>query len=104
MVTRSNEELRPRIEKIAVLTGGSCSGTDPFEAGALALTVLHDTVGSAHPLMAEIRNALESRDWNRSKTGALTVVTLFNEGGLQSPRLAIAHEIEGSLLDIAEVQ
>jgi hypothetical protein len=32
------------------------------------------------------------------------VVRLYDEGRLQSPRLVIAHEIEGSLLDIAQAQ
>jgi hypothetical protein len=31
-------------------------------------------------------------------------VALYEQGGFKSPRLAIAHEIEGNLLDIAQAQ
>ena len=33
-----------------------------------------------------------------------SVITLHEEGGLNSPRLEIAHEIEGDILDIAQTQ
>ena len=33
-----------------------------------------------------------------------SLVTLYDQGGLNSPRLEIAHEIEGDILDIAQKQ
>jgi hypothetical protein len=47
---------------------------------------------------------LEKADHGRAAAAARAVIYLYDEGGLQSPRLAIAHEIEGSLLDIADAQ
>jgi hypothetical protein len=66
--------------------------------------VLHDTLGGSHPLMGAIQNALEKGDWMRALAGARGVVTLFDQGSLTSPRLAIAHEIEADILDIAQAQ
>ena len=54
--------------------------------------------------MASIRSALEKSDIFRTLAAARGVVTLFDEGGLTSPRLAIAHEIEGDLLNLAQSQ
>jgi len=70
----------------------------------LAQSVLHDTVGGGHPLMAAISNALEKRDWDRAVAASRALVKLFDEGRLTNPRLVIAHEIEGNLLDIAQSQ
>jgi hypothetical protein len=75
-----------------------------YEAASLAQSVLHDTVGGAHPLLGSLRQALEKSDWTRAGAAARAVVHLYDEGRLQSPRLAIAHEIEGNLLDIADKQ
>jgi hypothetical protein len=54
--------------------------------------------------MSTIRQSMESGHSYRVAAAALAVVDLFDEGGLQSPRLTIAHEIEGGLLDIADAQ
>lgn len=34
----------------------------------------------------------------------VSVVDLYNDGGLRNPRLAIAHEIESDFLDVAQRQ
>ncbi len=75
-----------------------------FESAALAQSVLHDTTGATHPLMRVLDDALQKSDFTRAVAGARAVVRLCNDGGLQSPRLVIAHEIEGGLLDIADTQ
>jgi hypothetical protein len=98
------ETLARRIEQIRQLAKENQGSREWFEAGSLAQSVLHDTIGSGHPLMGALRHALEKADHNRAVAGARAVVRLYDEGGLQSPRLAIAHEIEGSLLDIADAQ
>ena len=59
MNTNENKLLEARINHIRQLCGEEKSSTDNFEAAALAQTVLHDTVGGSHPLMAVLRNALE---------------------------------------------
>jgi hypothetical protein len=98
-----NARIKGRIEKIRQLLATD-SGTEWFEGGSLAQSVLHDTVGSAHPLATSIRQATETNNSRRVLAASRAVVSLFDEGGLRSPRLAIAHEIEGGILDIADVQ
>ena len=51
-----------------------------------------------------LETALKAKDWNGAPAASRTVITLFEQGSLKSPRLAIAHEIEGDLLDIAQAQ
>ena len=64
---------------------------------------LYDTVGRNHPLMTVLDEVLKSNEPRRI-IGAIRSVALYDQGGLISPRLAIAHEIEGDLLDIAQKQ
>jgi hypothetical protein len=104
MTDSDNASIRARIDKIVRLCGDDQGSIQYFEAAALAQTVLHDTLGGSHPLMGGIQHALEKSDWQRAVAGARSVVTLFEHGALTSPRLAIAHEIEGDLLDIAQAQ
>jgi hypothetical protein len=104
MATDETTSIKARIQKIRQLSGDEQGSTEFFEAATLAQTVLHDTLGGSHPLMGAIQNALEKSDWSRAVAGARGVVTLFDEGGLTSPRLAVAHEIEADLLDIAQAQ
>ena len=80
------------------------SSEDYYRAANLALTVLNDTVGGSHPIVRTINDALEKPDWMRTRAAARAVVDLFDQGSLKSPRLTIAHEIEGALLDIAQTQ
>ena len=99
-----SEPLMGRIEHVRQLSADQQGSLAFFEAASLAMTVLHDTVGGGHPLMFALKGALEKSDWTRAAAGARGVVRLFDEGGLTSPRLIIAHEIEGGILDIAQAQ
>ena len=58
--------------------------------------------------MADLSNALNALKSSERSSPAIaacrSVVTLYDEGGFSSPRLAIAHEIEGDILDIAQKQ
>jgi hypothetical protein len=100
-----DELIKARIERIKFLTTDHQGSHKYLEAGGLALTVLHDTVGGSHPLSAVLSNALKSsKDWHTVLAASRGIVTLYEQGGLKSPRLAIAHEIEGNLLDIAQGQ
>jgi hypothetical protein len=99
-----NAIAKARIERIKRLTHDEQGSDQWLEAGGLSLTVLHDTVGGSHPLYPVIYNALKKNDWSGALAASRGVVTLFEQGSLKSPRLAIAHEIEGDLLDIAQGQ
>ena len=97
-----NAGIKDRMEKIRDLNAGE--HVDRLEAIALAQSVVHDTVGGNHPIMTALEDGLKSNDWRKTVAANRSVVTLYNEGGLSSPRLAIAHEIEGDILDIAQKQ
>jgi hypothetical protein len=75
-----------------------------YEAATLAQSVLHDTVGGSHPLMAALDDALKAGHYHRVVAAARSVVTLYDDGALRSPRLVIAHEIETDILAIAQGQ
>ena len=96
--------LETRIDHIRRLSGEIQGFIEFFEAAALAQTVLYDTVDGSHPLMTALKGALENSDWQRSAAACRAVVKIFEEGGLTSPRLRIAHEIEGDIIEIAQSQ
>jgi hypothetical protein len=90
--------LKKRVERIKFLTSSRQGAHEYLEAGGLALTVIHEAVGGSHPLSAVFENVLKSKDWAGTAAASRALVTLYEQGGLKSPRLAIAHEIEGTLL------
>jgi hypothetical protein len=102
----ANEEsaMSGRIQRMRSLTQQGLGTPQYYEAAHLALSVLHDTVGGSHPICGTLTDALQKGDWGRATAGARAVITLHDEGSLTSPRLRIAHEIEGDLLDIAQQQ
>jgi hypothetical protein len=104
MAANENAAIKARIDRIRHLSSKDQGTTEYFEAASLAQSVLHDTVGGSHPLMAALENALKSADWSRAVAASRGVVALYDEGALKSPRLTIAHEIEGDILDIAQAQ
>ena len=78
----------------------------PWGIGSLAIaqSVVYNTVGENHPIMAVLDDAWKS-DNSLDITDAIrNMVTLYEQGMLRSPRLAIAHEIEIDILDIAQGQ
>ncbi len=103
MSADENTSIKGRINRIRglIIPGGT---TASFEAASLAQSVLYDTVGGGHPLMAALDHTLKSSDWMKAQAVSRSVVALYDEGALQSPRLAIAHEIEGDIIDIAQAQ
>jgi len=104
MPADENAAIKGRINHIRRLTADGLTARNYYEAASLAQSVLHDTVGGSHPIMAALDNALKSADWQRAVAASKAVVTLYDEGALQSPRLAIAHEIEGDIIEIAQAQ
>ena len=103
MATNDSRAMRSRIDRIRGLISGD-DATGYFEAANLAQSVIHDTIGGSHPLMAALDSALKAADWSRALAASRGVVALYQEGALKSPRLAIAREIEGEILDIAQAQ
>jgi hypothetical protein len=104
MFEKHNEKVKLRIDKIKQLLNPGRGSEGCLEAGALALTVIDDTVGGSHSLWSILESALKSSDWERARDTSLGIVTLYEQGTLNSPRLAIAHEIEGDFIEIANVQ
>lgn len=104
MENNQDKIIRERVEKIEKLVERLDSHEEAYEAAMLAQAVLNDTVGGAHPLMASIKNALEKPSITQAHAAGKALVKLFKEGGLVSPRLLIAHEIESSFLDLAQSQ
>lgn len=96
--------LGSRINQIRKLCSDNLGRLEWFEAAGLAQVILHDTVGGNHPLMFALKSALEKSDAVRAVAASRGVVKLFEEGGLTSPRLAIAHEIEGDIINLAQSQ
>jgi hypothetical protein len=54
--------------------------------------------------MTVLDSALKSAEWSRAVAASRGVIALYDEGALKSPRLAIAREIEGDILDIGQAQ
>jgi len=104
MPANENTAIKGRIDRIRFLIGDKMGMTHYYEAASLSQSVLYDTVGGSHPLMAALEDALKSADFQRAKAASSGVVVLYDEGALKSPRLAIAHEIEGEIIDIAQAQ
>ncbi len=104
MAEDQKDPIKERIQWIKFLTSEDQGPNKYLEAAGLALTVLSDTAGGAHPLWAVLDNALKSGNWSGALAASRGIVTLYEQGSLKSPRLAIAHEIEGDLLDIAHAQ
>ena len=110
MVLDENTRIKNLIEKIRKLT----DNPDPtfpepptrtaYRVISMSQTVLHDTVEKDHPLMKILDRAREADFLGEAYAVGISVVELYDEGWLVSPRLAIAHEIEGDILDIAQKQ
>ena len=54
--------------------------------------------------MSVLDGAIKSGQWQLCAAACRALLKLYDEGGLRSPRLAIAHEIEADILDIAQGQ
>ena len=99
------------IEKLRRLTNDNPDPDFPepptrtaYRVISMSQTVLYDTVGKDHPLMKILDRAREANFLGEAYAAGISVVELYDEGGLISPRLTIAHEIEGDILDIAQKQ
>ena len=105
MVFDENTVIQNRIEKIRDLIGEDRE--ELSEAVSLARSLVYDIRGDNHPVMEDLSKALQLLYMRRSSSAIAacrSVIALYEEGGLSSPRLEIAHEIEGDILDIAQKQ
>lgn len=75
---------------------------DYAEAVGLAISLVHDTSGGAHPIVRQLEEANRARDWTMQSGAVSAVLKLHEHGVLVSPALRIAHEIEGDVLKIAQ--
>ena len=95
--------IQERIEKMRSMLRRE-STEDACEAAILGLTVLHDTIGGSHPLMLQLSNAIKADSYRFLAAANRSLIALYEQGMLKSPRLSIAREIEGDILDIAQAQ
>jgi hypothetical protein len=103
MVTDEEATIKARVDRIRALHE-QADLHQFFEAASLAQSVVHDTVGGSHPIMAAIENAVAVGVRSRILGVCRTLITLHDQGALKNPRLTIAREIEGGFLDIAQAQ
>ena len=98
------KKIEARIEEIRHLSKEKREWKELLQAVSLARSVIYDTVGGNHPLMSDLNNALKAKYITPAIAACRSVITLYEQGELRSPRLAIAHEIEGDILNIAQKQ
>jgi hypothetical protein len=98
-----DQSIKERVEKARHLIGGGHS-SHWAEAATLLESVLHDTAGGKHPSSAALVKALTNQNWASLQGICRAIVALYDTKALANPRLNIAHEIEGNLLDVAEEQ
>jgi hypothetical protein len=98
--------IKARVDRIRALTSPSAGTNDYYEAAFLAQSVLHDTVGRSHPISSTLDKVIASStsEWTKVLGICRSIVALHDEGALKSPRLSIARELEGEILDIAQAQ
>lgn len=96
--------IKARIERIRAFANPNAEPYELYEAASIAQSVIHDTVGRGHPVMRALDEAVKAGDWTKILGACKAVLALYDQGVLPSPTLRIAHEIEGSILDIAQAQ
>ena len=107
MVFDENTVIQNRIEKIRDLIEGGKE--ELLQAVSLAQSIVYDIRGDNHPLMEALDQGLRLLYMSRlpsepAVAACRSVIALYEQGGLSSPRMEIAHEIEGDILDIAQKQ
>ena len=96
--------IKSRIDRIRKSAHNKAAMEDWYEAAGIAQSVLHDVAGGTHPLTRALEEAVKSASWQKLLGAIKSVIALYDDGALPSPRLRIAGEIEGDLLEIAEAQ
>lgn len=96
--------IKARIERVRKLAHENADSQEWYEAASIAQSVIHDTLGSGHPSMRALQEAVKEGSWTKLLGACKAVIALYDVGALPSPTLRIAHEIEGDILDIAQAQ
>jgi hypothetical protein len=104
MTSDEDKTIKTRVERIRQLVRDDQGTAEYYEAASLAQSVLHDTVGGGHPIMSALEKAITSTDYTKAVGASKSVLVLYDQGALKSPRLTIAREIENDFLDIAQLQ
>lgn len=104
MVTNEEATIKTRVERIRRILHDNARMCDLYEAASLGQSVVHDTVGGSHPITDAIEKAVASEKREKIEGVCRTLISLYDQGDLKSPRLTIAREIEGDFLDIAQAQ
>jgi hypothetical protein len=104
MTSDEDKAIKSRIERIRQLVRDDQGTVEYYEAASLAQSVLYDTVGGSHPIMSALEKAVASTDYTKAVGASKSVLVLYDQGALKSPRLTIAREIESDFLDIAQLQ
>ncbi len=102
-MSKLDTAIQERIEKMRALIQNEYIG-DACEAAMLGQTVLHDTIGGSHPIMLQLSSAIKANNYSTIVAASRSVIALYEQEMLISPRLSIAREIEGNILDIAQAQ
>ncbi len=97
-----NTAIAAQIERIPNYSRHADDTHWILEAAALAQSILYETMGRNHPLISVLDNVLKSGNSFPAVGVIRGIVALYDDGMLPSPRLAIAHEIEGDILDVAQ--
>lgn len=103
MATDEERTIKVRIDRIRLLSN-EWTMQGLYEAASLAQSVVHDTVGGSHPIMSRIEHAGASTDYDQIIGVCRALIELYDQGALKSPRLTIAREIEGDILNLAQTQ
>lgn len=96
--------ITTRLDRVRKLAHSDADTQELYEAAAIAQSVIHDTAGRGHPSMRTVEDAVRSGDWMKILGACKAVLALHDHGALPSPTLRIAHEIEGTVLGIAQAQ
>ncbi len=104
MAANDDTTIIARIDRIRLVAMIGSGPHEQYEAACLAQSVLHDTVGGSHPITGALEKAVAASDWTKVVGTCNAILVLFDQGALKSPRLTIAREIEGEILDIAQAQ
>lgn len=96
--------IKSRVDRVRGLAHEAAATAEYYEAAAISQSIVHDTIGSGHPLMRSLEDGVKSGEWTKVLGACKAVIALYDDGLLKSPALRIAHEMEGGMLDIADAQ
>jgi len=85
MAVNEDTAIKAGIDCIRHLAGERQGASDYFKAASLAQSVIHDTIGGSHPIMAALKYALESGDWPRAGAASRAVIAPYDGALSKAP-------------------